>query len=231
MRQRSKSQVGPLHDLRGLASKNDLEMLDSFKTLVAPGFERKWVMVTLTVMTLMLLGVLSLCDRLVRNDLSPFGMVSFELSTTKSNGEAMVRQWTMNQRVLVAFMLGIDYLFIPVYVASICYACVWAADMVGVWSEPASVAGEVIAQAQFVAGLLDCIENACLLFGLLNPDKSMLAFPTATLCAMFKFIIVFLGLSFVAFAYVRHRTKNFENWSTVWRRLRKRSSSSLKFIQ
>jgi hypothetical protein len=153
--------------------------------------------VPLVAAALLVMAALSLLDGRLRTEAAPLGIVSFELAGDVQAAAAMVTAWDVEARVAAGFSLGLDYLFLLLYPASIALACVLVARRLrGLWPALAA-AGAWLAWAQLAAGLLDAVENYALLRLLLAPPEA--PWPAvAWACAVPKFALVALGLLYAA---------------------------------
>lgn len=160
-----------------------------------PGRTRHRVFALFLVATLLVMAVLNILDVELRTPAAPWGIVSYELAGTVSAAEAMIASWGETARVRAGFELGLDYLFIILYSATIAAACVWAAGMWGEHAKALGRLGVVLAWSQLAAALMDAIENAALLGMLLGRPAS--PWPQlAAFCATAKFGLVLLGLAY-----------------------------------
>lgn len=153
----------------------------------------------LAVPALVVMVVLAAPHSIIVTPAAPQGILSYEFALSASRGRAMVRMWDVEQKVWMAFMLGLDYLFMPAYAAAIWAGCELAAQEWPAIRRPSRALGK----AQFVAAALDAVENAGLFYGLLYPDDSGVSFPLAAGCATGKFVIVGLGLSIALLALAK----------------------------
>jgi hypothetical protein len=126
---------------------------------------------------------------------APHGIVSFELAFSCARSEAIVRSWE-RVRGNAKNSLRLDYVFIPLYSTTLALLCIMAGHSFQRhdWSGLTAVAA-VLAWYQWVAGLLDMVENWALL-RLLNSSPP---FPEtlpwlAGLCAAIKFALIMLAL-------------------------------------
>ncbi|HEX3147436.1 MAG TPA: hypothetical protein VHR66_05090 [Gemmataceae bacterium] len=123
------------------------------------------------------------------------GIVAFELAGDLETALALMTNWGERGRLLAAFQLGLDYLFIVAYSVSISLGCIVAKDWWRRrWSGPA-VFGPLIAWLVVLAGLLDCVENFALMRGLAGAVGEwwpILAF----WCASIKFALLILAIAY-----------------------------------
>ena len=109
----------------------------------------------------------------------------------------------------LAFSLGLDYLYMPLYAIAIALACVQAAGSSLRSPRPIWALGILLAWALGLAALLDAIENIAL-FQLLLGSTSTLWPAVARTCALIKFAFVIAGLLYAAaggVVYLIRRTR------------------------
>jgi len=82
------------------------------------------LVLTLVFANFSLMGCFGTFEGEFKNKNSPLGIISFELAGSEEAGREMVASWNEYQRQIVAFELGLDYLFMPLYSTAICYCCI-----------------------------------------------------------------------------------------------------------
>lgn len=140
---------------------------------------------------------------------APMGIVSFELAGAPERAQAMLNAWDMSARLIAAFGLGIDYLFMVTYSMSISMAGLMAAEALRRCNWPLAQLGGPLAWGQLLAALLDAVENVALMVILLGGATSPWSW-IAYWCASVKFILIFLGLVYAFFglcAFLNSMTK------------------------
>ena len=152
-----------------------------------------WVSTALALLTMI---TLQLLGAPLRTEASPAGIVSFELAGSLANIATILASWDPTARIYAGLNLGLDYLFIGTYVAGIGLGCVLVAQSLGRHGRLLGVAGLLLAWGMLLAGALDCVENTALIKLLLGSQANIMAV-VARLCAIPKFLIVFLGLLYV----------------------------------
>lgn len=160
----------------------DLPLKKSFASSLLP----------LILLTIAFMIVFNALDQPLRTDSAPSGIVSYELAGDVATAESILGSWDVRARLYAAFGLGLDFLFMLTYSSTIGLACIWAAR-----SPRMSVVlvrmGVLLAWGQWLAALLDAIENSALLVLLLKtvaaPWPQIAAF-----CAVVKFTLILLGL-------------------------------------
>lgn len=149
----------------------------------------------------LLIVVFGITGAPMNTDAAPFGVVSFELASSAPRASEILASWDSIARERAAFGLGLDFLFIPVYVLTIALGCGVAASSLRQRGWPLSSLGSYLAWGVFLAGLLDIIENIALtvvLFG-----RVVVPWPQiAATCAICKFTLLFLGLVYAIFGAV-----------------------------
>jgi hypothetical protein len=149
------------------------------------------------VATFAIWGVSLLVNAPLTTRTAPSGIVSFEVAGTLDRASAILQSWGERQRLLAAFGLGLDYLFLCTYstfFALACYSAGEAARAVG--SRMASLSTP-LAWGQWVAALFDAVENAALLLLLLGEAARPYLAEIASFCASVKFALIGAGLIFI----------------------------------
>ncbi|WP_430410576.1 hypothetical protein [Kordia sp.] len=138
-------------------------------------------------------------DVLLKNDLAPFGIISFELAKTLDHSAQILASWQATEGAMqsAAWSLWFDYVFIITYTFLLCLLIHRTARIV--WTNQESLGyrlGIVLLRMVIFAAFLDMVENFALLqlfYGDLQSHWSSLAFATATL----KFIQIIFGILYV----------------------------------
>lgn len=132
----------------------------------------------------------------LRTDVSPRGIISFEFAGELSLAQRMVESWGQKGQVYAGLNLGLDYLFLVVYACAIALGCVMVTGGLLLRMQFLSSAGVIIAWAQFLAAVLDGVENYGLIQILVGTDNEI--WPVvAKWCAGPKFVIIGFGLVYV----------------------------------
>lgn len=152
--------------------------------------QTKKALVLLVAGTLLVMLALGMVDRGLKTEAAPLGIVSFEMVWSATGAQHIIDQWDEAARILAGFSLGLDYLFLPLYSTTIALFLLWK-------GRGRFVRG--LAWAQWVAALLDAVENLCLLLLLTSRLSDELA-RTATLAAIVKFAIVIAGILVALFS-------------------------------
>ncbi len=122
----------------------------------------------------------------------PFG--DLVLSFTTSRATEALSTWSVEDRVRVAFINGIDYLFGPLYANLLALGCIWAGRL---RRSSMSGAGSVFAWLAWVLLLLDLPENVAYLN--LVGGKSSQPWPLISgACVLVRTALVIASLVFMA---------------------------------
>ena len=150
-----------------------------------------------TILTLALLVTLQAVDGPLKTNAAPSGIVSLEFAGNLDDAQEIVNSWDDSARIYAGFSLGLDYVFLLFYSSAIALGCILVAQRFSVKLRSLSLLGVGLAWSQFLAALLDGVENYALLRVLLGSD-----WPTwpvvARWCAIPKFALVLTGLIYVA---------------------------------
>lgn len=157
--------------------------------------------------TLLLSAVLQVIGRPLQTAAAPAGIISFEFAGTLENAQQMLASWDQGQRVRAGLSLGLDYLFLVLYSTAIALA---AFRVAGTWqrSRPLlATAGVWLGYAQWLAAVLDAVENVALIYLLLGSHNTLWP-PLAWGCAAVKFLLVGAGLLYVLLGAGAHLVKS-----------------------
>jgi hypothetical protein len=146
--------------------------------------------------TLVVMAILQVLGGPLKTDAAPAGIISFEFAGTLALAQKMVASWGQTGQVYAGLNLGFDFLFIVTYPAAIGLGCVLVARAFSQRVALVASAGVVLAWAQLVAGVLDCVENYALIQILLGAQQEWLP-AVAMWCAAPKFAIVGVGIVYV----------------------------------
>jgi uncharacterized membrane protein YuzA (DUF378 family) len=161
---------------------------------IDPNYRRSifWL---LLVATLFLFFALDAIGRPLKTAGCPQGILSFEFAGNLSRARHIVDSWDAGIRTHAAVNLGLDCLFLVIYPITIALGCALVAASLVHHYPSYSALGTMVAWSQFLAGLLDAVENYALirlLFGSQSPALPRIAF----WCATIKFTLVGLGIMY-----------------------------------
>lgn len=153
----------------------------------------------LAILTLIVMAVLQVVGRPLQTTAAPQGIVSYELAGAPATTQAILDSWDSNARVHAGFSLGLDYVFMPLYAATIALGCLWGAGVLSRRCWPLATLGKPLAWGVWLAALCDVVENVALWRLLVGPVTA--PWPAlARWCAMVKFGLLGLGLVYVMVA-------------------------------
>lgn len=151
---------------------------------------RKPFFLTFLFLTLVLFAVFAILDQPLRTDLTPYGIVSFELARTPQFAQSIIDLWSGRAMTYAAFGLGLDYLFMPVYALALSFATLLVAQKHLGWIRTLAV---IACYGAFAAALFDAVENYSLFQVLLGNIES--GYPQlAAICATVKFSLLIFGI-------------------------------------
>jgi hypothetical protein len=152
--------------------------------------------VVLFVLAVAVMVILNVLGAPMKTEQAPAGIISFEFAKELEVARGMVQSWGETGRVYAGLNLGLDYLFLFCYSSAIGLGCVLVARKLSGRIEALSTVGLLLSWAQFVAALLDAVENYALIQVLLGSGQA--SWPVVGWwCAVPKFIIVATGLVYV----------------------------------
>jgi len=160
--------------------------------------KRKPLFLLFLTVTILLFGIFRVLDEPLRTPAAPNGIVSFELSWSPGASGEMVRSWSEYARLLAAFGLGIDYLFMPIYALALSLGILLAA---GRHSGRFANLGAWMGWAALIAPIFDALENYGLLHSLLSPLFSLWPL-VASVCATIKFTLLVVGLLYALIGWL-----------------------------
>lgn len=151
---------------------------------------RKGIFIALLIWTITLMVTFQFLDAPLKTQPARAGIVSFELANTEANAQAILNSWDNNARLLAAFGLGFDYLFMPSYAVTIALGILLAAGR-----HPGRYAGigSWFSWGVFLAAICDTVENISLLVILKGPVFA----PWPQIAASFaevKFTLILAGI-------------------------------------
>jgi len=150
------------------------------------------------IFTVVLILIMRLLDQslVAPGDEIPDGMVAFELTNNIHDARIMVDMWGEKGRLVAAFSLGIDYLFLISYSVFLGLIAFIIGKRLNGRSGLLSKPGYVLSWLMILAGVYDSIENFALIRILTGCQYSMWA-TTAYYFATIKFTIIFITLAYI----------------------------------
>lgn len=158
-------------------------------------------LIPLILLTLIFMFTLNTLGSSLNTNQAPNGIISYELAGDVHTAKAIIDSWDTRSQIIASLSLGIDYLFLVIYSNAIGLGCIWA--MSAFLSKPTILlsSGIFLAWGQWLAALLDGVENTALLKLLLGNIQA--PWPqVAQICATIKFFIIALGLIYIVLGTV-----------------------------
>ena len=146
--------------------------------------------------TLVVMCALGILGRGLKVSSAPFGILSFEFAGDLATAVRILDCWGESGRMLAAFHLGLDYLFLVLYASFIALGCALAVAHLPPGRGVLITLGVWLSWGQLFAALLDAVENSALFTLLLGIHHDQLA-RVAWWCAAGKFALVGGGLLFL----------------------------------
>ena len=153
--------------------------------------------VALALMTVALTVILNVQGQPLRTEAAPLGIVSFELAGSQAEAQRIFASWGAPGRTVAGVNLGADFLYLVVYPLAIGLGCVLIAQRLALRYSRLAGLGIALAWLLLLAGALDAVENVALIRVLLGAQQAFLP-ALARWCALVKFLLVGLGLAYVA---------------------------------
>ena len=158
-------------------------------------FLKKYFIISFGMAILVLIG-LELTNKHLVNNVSPYGIISFELAHNITHSKIIMDSWSDVQKSYAFFNLGLDFAYMICYSISLYLGCLYVTKIFDKQSSFFKTIGMSIARLQFLAAGFDVIENICLYNLLLGNLENSFSI-TAMWTAMIKFFLIFVGLSFI----------------------------------
>ncbi len=153
----------------------------------------------MAVLTLAEMATLNILGEPLKTEAAPAGIISYEFAGDVPTAQLILNSWDETAKIYAGFNIGMDYLFLGLYSSTIALAIVWLTDKLFLTGKILLLA-TLLAWAQWLAAVLDAVENASLFHMLVN--QAAVPWPEiAFWCAAFKFTLIILGFAFVIFAF------------------------------
>jgi hypothetical protein len=171
-----------------------MKLRHPFKWLSASG--QRQAFVAFTVLTIVVMASLQLLGGPLKTEVAPMGIVSFEFAGELSKAQSMVESWGQTGLIYAGLNLGLDYLFLVAYASAIGLGCVLLSERWLKRVKSVGLLGVWLSWAQWIAAMLDGVENYALIQVLLGAEAEL--WPAlAKWCAMPKFLLVGAGLVYI----------------------------------
>jgi hypothetical protein len=158
-----------------------------------PSTIRKHILTGGLLTCLLIMVIFAWSGRPLQTQAAPDGIVSFQAAGSLEKSSAILSSWDENARLVAAFGLGFDYLFMPVYAITLTLACLATGETLQQVGRRYSNLAIWMARAALLAAGLDAIENLALTIMLLGQPANPWPL-VAMICANSKFILLFLAL-------------------------------------
>jgi hypothetical protein len=171
-----------------------MDLAHPFHWLSESGQKRAFVF--WTVLALVAMAGLQVLGGPLQTEAAPIGIISFEFAGEIAQAQSILESWGQQGRVVAGLNLGLDYLFMVAYASAISLGCGLVSRRVGQGASfPASL-GAGLGWGQWLAALLDAVENYALIRLLLGSAGEL--WPAlARWCALPKFLLVGAGLVYI----------------------------------
>lgn len=152
-------------------------------------------------LTIVVMIVMNSAGSILNTEDAPYGIISFEFAGNVQRAQAILASWDAAAQVHAAFIQGLDFLYLAIYSTTIALACLWAGETLKRATWPPVSLGLFLAWGLWFAALCDALENFALvkmLFGSISSPWPQIA----SVCAVIKFALIFLGLVYALYALV-----------------------------
>ena len=158
---------------------------------------RKRAFIVCFILTISIIWGLQVLGAPLRTEAAPAGIVSFEFAGTLAVARNILDSWGETGRLYAGLNIGLDYLFLLAYAATLGLACTLLAGSLSKRLAFMAIIGVTLAWLQLGAAVLDATENYALIQMLLGSDRTL--WPVvAKWCAVPKFLFVAGGLVYAA---------------------------------
>lgn len=160
---------------------------------------KKTLFFSLLAFTLAIMLVMNSVGSVLNTVEAPYGIVSFELAGSPQKANVILDSWDTPAQLRAAFIQGLDFLYLILYSTTIALACLWAGETLARAGWPLASVGRPLAWGLWLAALCDAVENIALVIVLFGRNQSPLP-EIAAICALVKFLLIFLGLVYTLYA-------------------------------
>ena len=151
--------------------------------------------ILLIVMVILNIITLRVFDSALKNEISPQGIVSYELAKNLDQSVAILNAWDIQAKINAGLSLGFDFLFLLVY-SSLIALLIYNVNN-RLWkNNPFYKLGQILIFLIFIAALFDAIENFALIKLLLGNLKQI------WVSVAYYFAVVKFGIVFICIAYL-----------------------------
>ena len=179
-----------------------------------PVKQHKSTILILGFITLLTLVILTVINVPLKNDVSPLGIISFELANDLYRSISILSSWESDHKLYAAFSLGLDYFFIIFYSLFLSLSCFALSDKLELtyWAIRMTNAGTFFGWLPIIAGTFDLIENYSLIRLLLGTHNetfsSMAQMFGLSKYILISFSIIYILVGLITLAYLQKKIKN-----------------------
>jgi hypothetical protein len=166
-----------------------------------PHGQRRHVFLPLAALTLVSMGGVIGLNLRLETSVAPHGILSLQFAGSVAQARQIVESWDETARLYAALDIGLDFLALCAYSTTLAFLCVWAAEVLRGRGLAFVALGLLLAWGQWLAGLLDAVENVANFITLLGSGDE--SWPRlAWWCAGVKFSLVAAGLVYTILGVV-----------------------------
>jgi hypothetical protein len=166
-----------------------------------PNEQRRVIFIIGFVMTIAVMISLNISGKALSTPEVPSGIITYEFAADEDDVRDIFHSWAEHEpepsqyKVIAGFNLGLDFLYLPAYSTTIAMGILWITRSL-FKRRSIILAAVLLAWGQWVAAVLDIVENVALYKMLLDGPTGSLP-QVASICALIKFILVGVGLAYV----------------------------------
>jgi hypothetical protein len=134
---------------------------------------------------------------LAESQAAPYGLLSFELAGDGFVARTIAETWDEEQRLYVAFLLGLRFLIGLCVTSTLATGCLWQAGEVRRWIRSLAWSGVALAALQIAAGALEALTGVWMIAELIDRSYEESARPIL-LSAVAKYAFVAAGVAYIA---------------------------------
>lgn len=163
------------------------------------------------ILALLTMASLQVLDVPLRTAPAPSGIISYQFARDLEGARRILTSWGPQARVYAGLNLGLDYLYMVAYACALGLGCVLVARRLGRWSGSLTALGVALSWGQWLAALLDAVENYALIRLLLGSERAL--WPALAYgCALPKFLLVGAGILFIGVGGVLSLLRQGAGW-------------------
>lgn len=141
------------------------------------------------------ISVMRYLDSFLITELSPNGIVSFELAKELSKSNEIINSWNATAKSAAGLSMGFDFLFLIIYASFISWLVYLINDRLFIKSKNIFLK-KVLILLPFIAAFFDVLENMALIKLLLG-DLQQIWSSLAYYFAVIKFVLLIVAISYI----------------------------------